>query len=679
MRAIEILLVEDSPTDRLIAVEALRQSKLINSLNVVENGVDAMAYLRREGKFSAARRPDIILLDLNLPKKDGREVLAEVKADPLLKLIPVIVLTTSESDEDMLRAYGDHANSYITKPVDLQRFTEALRTLGGYWFQVVTLPPEAALERLSRAEPPRPVPPDVFEDTVRVLLIEDSPTDALFFREALAASGLIKFELSHVLRLADAQDQLHAQRYDLVMIDLGLPDSQGLDTYRRVRGFAGGLPLVVLTGLDDDFTGMQALREGAHDYLVKGQLTPRALARAARYAIEKKQHQEQLRQAQKLEAVGRLAAGVAHDFNNILSIVRGNAETLRDAGEQGDTQEAVQEILDASDRAAALARQLLTFSRQRSVQMRALDLNRVLGDFTGMLRRVVTDIVPLELQLATKLPAVLADTGMLEQVLLNLAVNARDAMPGGGQLRLQTDAVDITSASARLHPDAYAGRFARLTVSDTGSGMTPEVLARVFEPFFTTKELGRGTGLGLATVHGIVQDHRGWIEVTSRVGAGTSFEVFLPATGEEPIARAETPNAKAQGGSETILVVEDETVLLKIATRILERNGYTVLPAGSVAEALTLWREHAHRIDLLFTDLVLPEAQTGRQLAEHLLKETPSLKVIFTSGYSPDFLDASFELVEGVNFLNKPYPLSRLLLAVRHRLDEASAPSAAGQ
>jgi two-component system, cell cycle sensor histidine kinase and response regulator CckA len=672
LRAIDILLVEDSPTDRLLTIEALERSNVINSLHVVENGVEAMAYLRREGKFSAAPRPDIILLDLNLPKKDGREVLAEIKADPWLKFIPVIVLTTSHSDEDLLRAYGNHANSYITKPVDLPRFAAALRALGGYWFEVVTLPPEAAIERLARAQQPRfTSSPDPLHGAVRVLLIEDNPTDALLLRESLAESASIKFELTHVRLIAEARECLRTQSFDLVMTDLGLSDSRGLDSYRQVRSFASGLPVIVLTGLDDEAAGTQALREGAHDYLVKGELTPRALARAARYAIEKRQHQEQLRQAQKLEAVGRLAAGVAHDFNNILTVVRANAELLAGAGTLEDVRSSAQEIQEAADRASGLARQLLAFTRQQAMHAKAVDLNQVVGDFTRMLKRLLGESVGLELQLAQGLPAIVADIGMIEQVLLNLAVNGRDAMPGGGKLRVETAAADVTPATASGHAEAYAGRFARLIVSDTGAGMPAEVLARLFEPFFTTKPQGQGTGLGLATVHGIIQQHRGWLNVTSRVGAGTRFEIFLPTTTVVPAlpAPAAARSPTHDNGTETILIVEDEAILRRLAVRVLRLHGYEVLEAGSGAEALAVWAERGESVDLLFTDMVLPGQQTGRQLAEILLRARPSLPIIFTSGYSPDFGKADFVLDESVNFLQKPYQISTLLNTVRRRLD----------
>ena len=677
LQAIEILLVEDSPTDRLIAIEALQSSGLINSLNVVENGVDAMAYLRREGKYRDARHPDLVLLDLNLPKKDGREVLEEIKNDPFLKFIPVVVLTTSKSDEDLLRAYGSHANSYITKPVDFPRFTDALRALGGYWFEVVTLPPEAAIERLMRGTPARrPTPPSgAAEEQIRLLLVEDNPTDVALLRDALNENRLVKFELVHESRVAEACKRLRSEAFDLIMTDLALPDSTGLDTYRTIRGAAGGVPVIVLTGLDDEETGITALRDGAQDYLVKGQLTSRAIARAARYAIDKKHHQEELRQSQRLEAVGRLTAGVAHDFNNILTIIRCNAELLTLGLGHEDGEDAPAEILQATDRATALARQLLTFSRQQTMLAKPLDLNEVVGSFTRMLRRILGDAVRLELQLTSEPPFALADIGMLEQVLLNLAVNARDAMPGGGKITLRTAVQELTSAAARAHPEAYPGRFAQLAVTDTGAGIAPDVLARMFEPFFTTKDPGHGTGLGLATVHGIVQQHRGWLAVTSQLGVGTTFDIFLPATDQRPIKTIPPPPVVMKGGSGTILLVEDELALQQMASRVLRRRGYRVLVAGSAIEAKAVWAEHADSIDLLFTDLTLPDGDSGQQIATQLAASRSSLKLVYTSGYSADSASENFVLERGVNFLQKPYELAQLVEIIQRSFEtEAELP-----
>lgn len=668
LRPIEVLLVEDSPSDRLLTLEALAASNVLNAVHAVDNGLDAIDYLRRRGKFTAARRPDLILLDLNLPKKDGREVLSEIKVDPLLKIIPVIVLTTSGADEDLIHAYQQHANGYVSKPVDFDQFTRTLRALGGFWFEVATLPPEPRESAAPRKRSGTATRIATDEESIQVLLIEDSVTDTLLIREALSASGAMRFDVTHATRLSEAQPLLAQRSFDLIVTDLGLPDSQGLDTVRKIRQLGVDAPLVVLTSLDDDDTGVQALRDGAHDYLVKGELTPRAVARAARYAIDKRIQQEQRRQAQKLEAVGRLAAGIAHDFNNVLSIVRGNAELLADTESWDEVRGSAHEIQEAADRAMSLARRLLTFTQQQQRHDRPLDLNQLVGDFTRMLKRLLGEHVQLELQLAGTLPSIVADSSMLEQVLLNLAVNARDAMPSGGRLTVATDESELDETATRALEHGRAGRFVRLRVRDTGVGMSEEVRERVFEPFFTTKPRGQGTGLGLATVYGIVQQHQGFLEVQSSPGQGTTFEVYLPAA-EAPPAKTVSARPTPSRGNETLLVVEDEQVLRQLAARVLGRAGYRVLTAATAAEARLVFEEHAEQIQLLLTDMVLPEGETGRNLAEALVEQCPALEVVFMSGYSPDYQSSGFVLEPGVNFLQKPFPLATLLDTVRRRLD----------
>jgi two-component system, cell cycle sensor histidine kinase and response regulator CckA len=666
MRAIEILLVEDSPTDRLIAVEALAHSMILNSLNVVENGTDAMCYLRRQAQYAEARRPDIILLDLNLPGKDGREVLTEIKADPVLRFIPVVVLTTSQSEEDLVGAYGSHANGYITKPLDFQQFTQALRALGGYWFEVVTLPPEAAIQRLATQAPlGTPPPPNPLEQAVRVLLIANNAADVSQFRDAITTNGLVQFQLQHATCLAEARSLLRSEAFDLVVTDLQLPDEQGSETYRRVRALAAGVPIIVLTEPSDEATGIRLLRQGAQDYLVKEQLTGRGIARAARYAIDTKRHQEQLRQAQRLEALGRLAAGVAHDFNNILAVIRGNAELLPSAVNFAEVAESAKEIEQASDRATDLARQLLSFSRKQAMHPGALDLNQVIGQFTKMLRRILGEGVHLELHLSAALPSIHADAGMLEQVLLNLAVNARDAMAGSGKFSIRTTSVEI-EPNPTLPAEAYAGRFVRLSVVDTGAGIAPDVIDRIFEPFFTTKALGEGTGLGLSTVYAIVQQHRGWLNVSSRVGVGTTFEIFIPCTDHPPESTVPSAAAEVLGGEETILVVEDERVLRQIVTKLLRKKGYRVFEATSATEALGIWSAHQSDIELIFSDLAMARHPSGRTLTEQV-RARNDLPIIFTSGYSPDA--GGLRLDQGVNFLSKPYELRQLVQTVREQLD----------
>jgi PAS domain S-box-containing protein len=336
---------------------------------------------------------------------------------------------------------------------------------------------------------------------------------------------------------------------------------------------------------------------------------------------ERKALEEQLRQSQKMEAVGQLAGGVAHDFNNMLAVIRGNAELLLMDEDQhtAETRESLKHVVAASERAANLTRQLLTFSRKQIMQAQPLVLNEVIANLTKMLKRVISENIELQCHYAEPLPYVQADTGMIEQVILNLVVNARDAMPDGGQLRVVTEQVALNEAHARVNPEARAGEFACLVVSDTGTGIDPEVLPHIFEPFFTTKEIGKGTGLGLATVYGIVKQHQGWIEVSSQVGEGSTFRVFLPAipTPAQPMATSEA-GAAIRGGKETILLVEDEHAVRMATQRVLESKGYTIREAASAREALELWQCHAGEIALLLTDIIMPGEMTGRELAERL-------------------------------------------------------------
>ncbi|MDF3128935.1 response regulator [Kiritimatiellaeota bacterium B1221] len=671
-RPIEILLIEDSPTDRLIAVEALADAKILNSLNVAENGVEAMEYLQRKGKYTSVSRPDLILLDLNLPKMDGREVLKAIKSDPLLAFIPVVVMTTSKADEDVVRAYGLHANSYISKPVDFPRFTEIIRAIENYWFEIVTLPSEWAVQNYAeKAVAPISVHKADSERPMEVILVEDNPVDVLLIQDALKHSAEVKFHVTHVNRMAAFREQLeNGGTYDVALVDLGLPDSQGLDTYRQARDLASCLPIIVLTGLDDEVTGMGALREGAQDYLVKGQLSEYSLSRALRYALEKKEVEERLRHAQKMEAMGQLSAGVAHDFNNILSVILGRIGMLIPQLQNEEQVDSAKEIELAAERAANLTRQLLTFSRQQVMQLKPLDLNQVVGNITKMLRRLLGENILLELQLGSNLSSVEADLGMIEQVILNLAVNARDAIQGGGKLSIHTESVEVGPEDISGHKDAYPGRFVRFSMVDTGVGMSKKVQTRIFEPFFTTKDVDKGTGLGLATILSIVQQHRGWVEVDSIEGKGTTFFVYLPASDVEVGEGVRAEPQKSQGGSETILVVEDEASLLQMAKLILEKGGYHVLGASSGDEAILVWEAHADEIDLVLTDMIMPGGMTGRQLAEKLQKRKPALKTLFTSGYSEDFLSEDFVLEEGVNFLQKPYEMKTLLNTIRSQLDK---------
>jgi two-component system, cell cycle sensor histidine kinase and response regulator CckA len=387
--------------------------------------------------------------------------------------------------------------------------------------------------------------------------------------------------------------------------------------------------------------------------------------------------ESQLRHAQKLESVGQLAAGIAHDFNNILTVIQGYCDCLLQRNEGSEASRlALKQIGDATKRAAALTRQLLTFSRKQVIQLKVLDLNSVLGNLANMLPRLLGEHILLETNYSKEIPSVEADTGMLEQIVMNLAVNARDAMPKGGRLNISTSSVQVEPDYARKHPDARPGDFVCLTVADTGCGMDARTLERIFEPFFTTKEVGKGTGLGLATVYGIVKQHRGWIEVSSEVSQGTAFKVYFPGLDRELDPNTEFLPAVGtiQGGKETVLLVEDEPVLRELVHEILSGYQYRVIQAGTGIEALRLWDEYDGKVDLLLTDMVMPEGMNGSELAEQLKRRKPDLKVIFTSGYSSDAVGRDFNQEEAV-FLPKPYLPPQLAQLVRRCLDTPSRKS----
>ena len=370
----------------------------------------------------------------------------------------------------------------------------------------------------------------------------------------------------------------------------------------------------------------------------------------------------QFRQSQKMESVGQLAGGIAHDFNNLLTVINGHAGLLLATEELTPRiTDRVKEICEAAKRAADLTRQLLTFSRKQVLQPQVVDLNEVVGNVTKMLRRILGEDISLDVDFSPSLPCVKADLGMLEQVLLNLAVNSRDAMPRGGKLRISTSTVIVDDAGVKKNPEAATGRFVCLTFVDNGCGISPENLPRIFEPFFTTKELDRGTGLGLATVYGIIKQHQGWIEVASQPAQGTTFTIFLPASTEQRgSVTMPAGDARVIGGTETILVVEDEAPLLKLIHHILESHGYKVLECGSGRAALELWEEHRKKIDLLFTDMILPDGMGGRNWREILQASKPALKVIYTSGYDAGKLSHVSALREGLNFIQKPFHARKL-------------------
>ena len=625
---------------------------------------------------------------------------------------------------------------------------------------------------------------------ITVLLVEDNPGDARLILELLGEVQTQAFDLERVERLDHALTRLSRTGVDVVLLDLGLPDSQGLETFMRARRGAPDEPIVVISGLDDERLALEAVRSGAQDYLVKGRIEGHLLARVLRYAVERKRGEEalraseahhrtilenigdavfiadpqgryldvnpraceltgysrdellqltvldtypaqdrdaatlrivdvaggraavterpllrkdgailvvesnarrlsdgrllgavrditerkrleeQLRQAQKMEAVGRLAGGVAHDFNNVLTAIFGYADLLNEELPDGHQARLdLDEIRKAAQRASSLTRQLLAFSRQQVLQPMVLSLNDLVEDIQNMLVRLIGEDVQLRLGLSPSAGNVRADAGQIQQVLMNLVVNARDAMPTGGKLLVETANTELTEQYAEAHQPVAPGAYVMLAVSDTGSGMDAETKARIFEPFFTTKEKGRGTGLGLSTVYGIVKQSGGYVWVYSEPGRGTTFKIYLPRVDAPAEPLAPPPReARTLTGTEIILLAEDDEMLRPLSKGLLERLGYRVLEAENAIRALALADAHAGPIHLLVADVVMPGG-SGRELARRLANSRPDTRVLYVSGYTDDAIVHHGMLEPGLNFLQKPFTPAALARKVRDVLD----------
>jgi two-component system cell cycle sensor histidine kinase/response regulator CckA len=509
--------------------------------------------------------------------------------------------------------------------------------------------------------------------SLSVLLVEENGNYCATINRLLPDIKAFNFELHCVADYEAALNALSRREIDLCLMNCRLNGKSGLDLLRAAQQRGSPVPVILLADADECEVALQALREGAVDYLLKSQLTTRALERSVRYAVERKraekelrENQERLLQAQKLEAVGRLAGGVAHDFNNLLTAIAGYSEiALRRANGDELLREYLEEIKKASDRAAALTRQLLAFSRKQLLQPKVLNVNEVVADMEKMLRRIIGEDIEILTRLEPSLWRVKIDPSQLEQVILNLALNARDAMPHGGKLIITTNNVFLDDLYVSGHIGVESGEYISLTVSDTGCGIDAETQARIFEPFFTTKELGKGTGLGLATVYGVVKQSGGNIWVYSEPGQGTTFKTYFPRVCEafspkESQAAVQMPH----GGSEAILLVEDEAILRGIVRASLEACGYKVLAAADAAEALSHCARRDQAIDLILTDVVMPQ-MNGYQLVEKISALRPGIRALFMSGYTED----AIKHPDSTPFLEKPFTLVKLTDKVREVLD----------
>jgi len=692
-----VLVVDDNEANRYL-LRVLLQGE---GWTVMEasDGIQALAAAR-------STPPDLAVSDLLMPAMDGFTLLRRWRADERLRSVPFLVYTatyTEPRDERLARALG--ADAFIIKPAEPEVFVATARELvaAGARGDLPSARARAAGEG------------DLIESYNEVLVGKLEQKAAQLERSIGELRSEIARREQVEARLRESEERYRAT-FEQAAAGLVHVATSGAflrvnDEFCRMTGYdreelltrtfaelavaavpgaadaAGREPLAAARGGDATEWSLRRKDGGTCWCNVVSTLVRSPAAEPGYYIAvvvdqtERKALEEQLRRAQKLEALGRLAGGVAHDFNNLLTVISGCAELLgARVGLDDSDREVVEAIREAGERAAGLTRQLLGFSRQTPLQPRVLDLNAVATETGKLLARMIGTDVELVLALDPALGRVRVDRGQLDQVLMNLAVNARDAMPDGGELTLETADVTLDEGFSAGHPGCRPGRYALLRVRDTGCGMTPEVQARLFEPFFTTKPAGKGTGLGLAMVFGIVQQSGGVIRVESAPGRGSTFEIYLPTSAEAATEVRGDVVADSPRGTETILLVEDEAGVRALATRILQSYGYRVVAAVDGADALAQLREHRGPLDLVLTDVRMPNVG-GADVAAAARERFPALRVLFMSGFADGAAPHDGPLAADVAFIQKPYTARALAEKVRQVLDGngrgAGAPSSA--
>ena len=593
----------------------------------------------RAGLEIAATSPiEAAIVDITLPDMSGFDVLHGIRK--LLPTTEVIFITGHASLTTAIQAINGLAFAYIVKPFEMSHL-------------LMTVEQAVRKQRLAQA---------LLDSDERYRLVTENIADAVFLLDLDGRIALGNHRAEMITGYAQAE--LVGRAFFSLLPEAGAREARARLSDVRVGVKVSPFFEVELIQKD----GARVLLE-VHVTSVLKDGQPVARLGVARDITERRYLEDQLRQAQKMEGIGRLAAGVAHDFNNLLTAIGGRCYLVLNAlTSENPIRREIEIIQDAAERAAKLTHQLLAFSRKQILDPCVLDLNATVTGIEPLLRRMIREDIEIATALDSAAGRVKADAGQIEQVLLNLAVNASDAMPNGGWLTLATGNVTLDEAYARTHAEVEPGPYVMLSVSDTGHGMTAEVRAHIFEPFFTTKEVGKGTGLGLATVYGIAKQSGGHITVHSEPGHGAAFKLYLPRVEEAPgTAEPARPTEITRRGSETVLLVEDDEPLRTLAREILSIQGYTVLDATSPSEALRLADVHPGPIHLLVTDVVMPQ-MNGRQVADHLLAARPGLKVLFMSGYTDAAIVEHGVLEPGTHFLQKPFTPDGLSRKVREVL-----------
>lgn len=643
MNPLTVLNIEDAEDDYLLVVRHLQKG----GYDVHSERIDTADAMRAA---LSEREWDIIISDYHLPGFGALQALEILKETG--KQIPFIIISGTIGEETAVQALLSGVSDYLMKD-NLRRLVPAIeRGIEEAKNRRVRLETEEALRRS--------------EERYR-LLFEKNPlpmwvydTDTLGFL-AVNAAAIEHYGFSaeefHSMTIKDIRPA-----EDVAMLEQNITETRRVidrvDEWRHQKK-DGTIINVEITSHELAFDGTDARLVLAND------ITKRVQAEE-----ELRKSEEQLRQAQKLESIGRLAGGIAHDFNNMLTAINGYSElTLRRLASDDPLRQNIEEIRKAGGRSAELTRQLLAFSRRQMLQPKVVDIDQVVLDTSLMLKRLIGEDVELITLVGKNVARIQADPGQLSQVLMNLVVNARDAMPDGGTITIETRNVNLDEQYARQHVSVRPGPYVMLSVSDTGIGMDAETKKQIFEPFFTTKEVGKGTGLGLSTVYGIVKQSNGNVWVYSELGKGTAFKIYLPQF-EEPnsVSLEPQPAASFSWGSETILIVEDEDMVRSLSREVLESCGYTVIVASNGVEALTVCEQHKDQIHLLITDIVMPQ-MGGRELAEKLSVAYPKVRVLFTSGYTDDAIVRHGIIEDDANFIQKPFNLDDLARKVRELLD----------
>jgi len=647
-----ILIVDDESNNRqLLEVMLANQGFRIQTAATGEEALDAVA----------KEPPDLILLDVMMPGMDGYEVTIRIKTNPVTENILIVMVTALDDRNAKIRGLSAGAEDFLTKPVDRTELCVRVRNL---------LRLKVCSDRQQKYT-------RMLEEEVGLRTADLVESERLYRSTFDAAPvGIV-----HV-GLAGQWLRVNQRLCDLLgysRVELQSLASQELMQLEDIANDAATFRQMTESKLERHVVDERRyrLRDGSFVWARVNMSVHRDTEGHSQYFIsvieditERRELEAQIRQASKMDAVGRLASGVAHDFNNLMSVVLSYSELLAVDLKDGDPMRSdLDEIRAAGKRAVDLTRQLLAFSRQQVLQPQVVNLNEIVGTMEKMLRRLIGEDVELSSSGVPTAGKVLVDPGQMEQVIMNLAVNARDAMPRGGKLTIETAEVELNESYASEHIGVKPGPHVMLAVSDTGTGMDKATQARMFEPFFTTKEAGKGTGLGLATVFGIVRQSGGTIWVDSELGRGTTFKIYFPQADRAAVAHSSShpPDRRRLRGHETVLLVEDEECVRTLARTILTKYGYKVLEAPGGGEALLLSEQHAGTINLLLTDMVMPR-MSGRQLAERLVILRPELKVLYMSGYTDDAIVRHGIQDSTIAFIQKPITPETLARKVREAL-----------